>query len=79
MSHLFVFQCICDDLPCYAQVLGNDNIAAQNTVYQCTPDIAISEACMFLQGSHTLSVFLDFFLEFVNFKLKQISVSSPIN
>ena len=35
--------------------------AMTDTVYQRSSDIAISEACIFLQGSNTRSVFLDFF------------------
>ena len=51
-----------------------------NTVYQRTPDIAISEACVFLQGGHTRSVFLDFFfLEFCEFSAEaNISQSADI-
>ena len=48
-----------------------------STVYQRTPDIAISGACIFLQGSHTRSVFLDFSLDFC-FQIKHISASPLI-
>ena len=41
------------------------SIPIRDTVCQRTRDIAISEACVCLQGSHTRSVFLDFF--FSNF------------
>ena len=49
------------------------------TVYQCTLNIAISEAYLCLQGSLTWSVFLDFFLEFCEFSVKvYISESADI-
>ena len=47
------------------------------TVYQRTPVIVISEACVFLQGSHIRSVFLDVFLEFFEFS-EYISESAEI-
>ena len=53
---------------------SNDSI----TVYQRTSDIAISEACVILQGSHTRSVFLVVFSIFVSFQLKHISASPLI-
>ena len=49
---------------------GDTSYQITNNKYQCTPDIAISEACIFLQGSHTRSVFLDFFLEFCEFSFE---------
>ena len=48
------------------------------TVYQRKPDIAISEACVFLQGNHTRSVFLVVFSIFVSFQLTHISASPMI-
>ena len=48
-------------------------------VYQRTPDIAISEKCVFLQGSHTRSVFFDFSLDFFEFSVKAyVSESADI-
>ena len=50
-----------------------------STVYQRTPDIAISEVCIFLQGSRTQSVFLYFFLELCEFSVRAyISQSADI-
>ena len=60
----------------FSKYTKNVNIV---TVYQRTPDIAISEACVFLQGSHTRSVFLDVFLELCEFSVEEyISESADI-
>ena len=48
------------------------------TVYQRTPDIAISEACVFLQGSQPDQYFSIFLSIFVSFQLKHISASPLI-
>ena len=49
------------------------------TLYHRTPDIAIIEACVSLQGSHTRSVFLVFSLELCEFSVEAcISQSADI-
>ena len=45
-------------------------------VYQRTPEIAISEACVFLQGSLTRSLFLNFSLDFYVFSVKAYDIFS---
>ena len=68
------------DQPLYIVVIYNLEIFyfIFITVYQRTPDIAISEACVFLQGRHTRSIFLDVFANCLSFQLKNISVSPLI-
>ena len=48
------------------------------TIYQRTLDIVISEACIFLQGSHIRSVFFDVFLELCEFSVEEYISESSI-